>query len=274
MCQKWKLRLTTGSNGIVATGCTSLCESKRRSSTPVASSEKSAKFTPPSSTVAPSGWGRPRWKVGERSAIEQRRVRLVLVALVELNDVSFRVGDPGDAHPFDEAAHVKWTEGDLHVIPHLGELRVQVVDEERQVPHTRERRAVLLAARRRCVSFGGEELERHAAVADHDHLVGAGQVDALALEAEVLRVPPLDRERIGAVEADVVHGAHGYRHPSSSSSMILCANRWQWPPVRPVTRSRSTTTSWSVQIAPMLRASPSRLLCTTTGRPRTSSGVG
>ena len=65
MCQKWKLRLTTGSNGIVATGCTSSCASKSSSSTPVASSEKSAKFTPPSSTVAPSGWGRPRSKVGE-----------------------------------------------------------------------------------------------------------------------------------------------------------------------------------------------------------------
>src|SRR3954469_10508959 len=126
MCQKWKLRLTTGSNGIVATGGTSLCESKRRSSTPVASSEKSAKFTPPSSTVAPSGWGRPRWKVGERSTIDWRRGRLVLVALVELNDVSFRVGDPGDSHSFDEAAHVQRAERDPRVGAHVGELRVEV----------------------------------------------------------------------------------------------------------------------------------------------------
>src|SRR3954470_10177891 len=158
MCQKWKLRLTTGSNGIVATGCTSLCESKRRSSTPVASSEKSAKFTPPSSTVAPSGWGRPRWKVGERSAIERRRVRLVLVALVELNDVSFRVGDPGDAHPFDEAAHVKWAERDLRVVAHLRELRVEVVDEEREGPHAALPRPAQLARRWR-LALGGEELE-------------------------------------------------------------------------------------------------------------------
>ena len=73
MCQKWKLRLTTGSNGIVATGCTSSCASKSSSSTPVASSEKREKLTPPSSTVAPSGWGRPRSKVGRRSTIERRR---------------------------------------------------------------------------------------------------------------------------------------------------------------------------------------------------------
>src|SRR5580765_5649793 len=135
MCQKWKLRLTTGSNGIVATGCTSLCASKRRSSTPVASSEKRAKLTPPSSTVAPSGWGRPRSKVGRRSTIERRRGRLVLVALVELNDVSFRVGDPGDSHTFYEAAHVEGPEGDFRVISQLGELRVQVVDEKREMPH-------------------------------------------------------------------------------------------------------------------------------------------
>src|SRR3954471_13007680 len=107
MCQKWKLRLTFGSNGIVATGVESLCESKSRSSTPVASSEKSAKLTPPSSTVAPSGIGRPRSNVGSRSTIERRRVLLVLVTLVELNDVSFRVGDPGDSHAGDELAHVE-----------------------------------------------------------------------------------------------------------------------------------------------------------------------
>src|SRR3954467_2669986 len=157
MCQKWKLRLTPGSNGIVATGCRSLCESKSRSSTPVASSEKRAKFTPPSSTVAPSGWGRPRWKVGERSTIDWRRGRLVLVALVELNDVSFRVGDPGDSHPFDEAAHVQRAERDLRVIPDLRELGVEVVDEEREMAHAGERRAVVLAARRRGLSLCGEQ---------------------------------------------------------------------------------------------------------------------
>src|SRR5215471_1809789 len=133
MCQKWKLRLIAGSNGIVATGIASLCESKSRSSTPVAFSEKNAKFTPPSSTVAPSGCGRPRSKVGRRSTIERRRVLLVLVALAELNDVSFRVGDPGDAHSWDERAHVDGAERDLGVAAQLGELRVDVVDAEREM---------------------------------------------------------------------------------------------------------------------------------------------
>src|SRR6516164_2261877 len=133
MCQKWKLPLTAGSKGIVATGIASLCESKSSSSTPDAFSEKNAKFTPPSSTDAPSGCGRPRSKVGRRSTIERRRVLLVLVALVELNGVSFRVGDPDDSHSFDERAHVERAERDLCVVADLGELRVEVVDEERQV---------------------------------------------------------------------------------------------------------------------------------------------
>src|SRR5215208_6427269 len=92
-----------------------------------------AKLTPPSSTVAPSGCGRPRSKVGSRSATERRRVLLVLVALVELNDVSFRVGDPDDSHAFDQAAHVERAERDSRVVADLGELRVEVVDEERDV---------------------------------------------------------------------------------------------------------------------------------------------
>src|SRR5262245_29072125 len=144
MCQKWKLRLTTGSNGIVATGCVSLCESKRRSSTPVASSEKRAKLTPPSSTVAPRGWGRPRWNVGPRSTIERRRVLLVLVALAELNDVSFRVGDPGDSHSGDEGAHVDGAECHGCVVSHLGELGVDVVDAECEVAVGRVGRPVRL----------------------------------------------------------------------------------------------------------------------------------
>src|SRR4051794_23405471 len=124
MCQKWKLRLSAGSNGIVATGCVSSAESKSRSSTPVAFSEKNAKFTPPSSTVAPSGWGRPRSKVGSRSTIERRRVLLVRVALVELNDVSFRVGDPDHAHALDECAHVDRAQADLRIVTDFCELRV------------------------------------------------------------------------------------------------------------------------------------------------------
>src|SRR5262245_63423631 len=148
MCQKWKLRFTTGSNGIVATGCTSLCASNRSSSTPVASSEKRAKLTPPSSTVAPSGWGRPRWKVGERSTIE-RRGRLVLVALIELNDVSFRVGDPGDSHAWDEGAHVDGAERDGRLVAHLAELRVEVVDAEREMAVGRVRGPVRRRRRNR-----------------------------------------------------------------------------------------------------------------------------
>src|SRR5439155_24039469 len=133
MCQKWKLRFCTGSNGIVATGSASLWASKSSSSTAVASSEKTEKLTPPSSTVAPSGCGRPRSKVGSRSATERRRVLPVLVALVELNDVSFRVGDPGDSHAWDEIAHVEGPQRDLRIVPHVGQLRVEVVDEEREV---------------------------------------------------------------------------------------------------------------------------------------------
>src|SRR3954447_345559 len=205
MCQKWKLRFCSGSNGIVATGCRSSWLSKRSSSTPVASSEKRAKLTPPSSTVAPSGCGRPRSKVGRRSTIERRRVRLVRVALVELNDVPFGVGDPGDSHAFDEVAHVEWAERDRGVVADVGELRVEVVDEEGNVAHAARRGAVALAVRGR-LALGREQLERGAAVADHDHRPGAGQVDAQALEAEVLRIPALDREWIGAVQPDVVHG--------------------------------------------------------------------
>src|SRR5262245_61463113 len=159
MCQKWKLRLTTGSNGIVATGCRSLCASKRRRSTPVASSEKRAKFTPPSSTVAPSGWGRPRWKVGERSTIERRRVRLVLVALAELNDVSFRVGDPGDSHAWDEGPHVDGAERDGRLVAHLREFRVDVVDAEREMAVGRVRRPVRRGRRSRRLRSRREELE-------------------------------------------------------------------------------------------------------------------
>src|SRR5438105_15834493 len=130
MCQKWKLRFRTGSNGIVATGSVSLCASNSSSSTEVACPEKTAKLTPPSSTVAPSGCGRPRSNVGSSSATERRRVLLVLVALVELNDVSFRVGDPGGTHALDEAAHVERAERDLRILAHLGQLRIEVVDEE------------------------------------------------------------------------------------------------------------------------------------------------
>src|SRR5262245_12486091 len=130
MCQKWKLRLSAGSNGIVATGCVSSCESNSSSSTPVAFSEKNAKFTPPSSTVAPSGCGWPRSKVGSRSTIERRRGLLVLVALAELNDVSFRVGDPGDSHAWDEGVHTERAEGHRCLVAHLGELRVDVLDGE------------------------------------------------------------------------------------------------------------------------------------------------
>src|SRR6478735_771840 len=162
MCQKWKLRFRIGSNGIVATGGTSSCPSKRSSSTPVASSEKRAKLTPPSSTVAPSGWGCPRSKVGSRSATERRRGRLVLVALVELNDVSFRVGYPRDSHPRDEVAHVDRAERDPRILSDLSKLCVEVVDEKREVPHPGEGRPVLLAARRRRLSLRGEELERDA----------------------------------------------------------------------------------------------------------------
>src|SRR5690242_3200614 len=177
MCQKWKLRFTSGSNGIVATGCVSLCESKSSSSTPVASSEKKAKFTPSSSTVAPSGCGRPRSNVGSRSTIERRRGLLVLVTLVELNDVSFRVGDPGDSHTGDEIAHVKRPKRDLRVVAHLRELRVEIVNEERDMAPAWERRAVALAVPGRRAVLRREKLERHSAVADHDHLVRAGQVD-------------------------------------------------------------------------------------------------
>src|SRR5580704_17141759 len=106
MCQKWKLRLTSGLNGIVATGCTSSCESNRSSSAPVASSEKNEKFTPLSSTVAPRGCGWPRSKVGRRSTTERRRLGLVRVALVELNDVSSRVRDPDNSHALDKRAHI------------------------------------------------------------------------------------------------------------------------------------------------------------------------
>src|SRR5262245_63713388 len=119
MCQKWKLRLIAGSNGIVATGWVSSWASKSRSSTPVAFSEKNAKFTPPSSTVAPSGCGWPRSDVGSRSTIERRRGLLVRVALAELNDVSFRVGDPGDSHALDERTHVEGPQRDLRVLAHL-----------------------------------------------------------------------------------------------------------------------------------------------------------
>src|SRR5581483_9307121 len=187
MCQKWKLRLTAGSNGIVATGCSSSCESNRSSSMPVASSENSAKLTPSSSTVAPSGCGLPRSNVGRSSATERRRALLVGVTLVELNDVSFRVGDPGHSHALDELAHVEGPQRDLRVVAQLGELAVEVVDEERDVAHAGIRRTVRLAARGRGRVLRREELERHTAVADHDHLVGPGQVDALSLEAEVLR---------------------------------------------------------------------------------------
>src|SRR5262245_50114728 len=168
MCQKWKLRLTTGSNGIVATGCTSLCESKSSSSTPVASSEKMAKFTPPSSTVAPSGWGRPRWNVGERSTIERRRVRLVLVALAELNDVSFRVGDPGDSHAWDESPHVDGAERDGRLVAHFGELRVHVVDAEREMAVGRVRGPVRRRRRGRRLRGRREQLETHPAAPDDD----------------------------------------------------------------------------------------------------------
>src|ERR1700691_4508762 len=236
MCQKWKLRLTAGSNGIVATGCTSSWPLKSSSSTPVASSEKKEKLTPPSSTVAPSGWGWPRSNVGSRSTIERRRVRFVRVALVELNDVSFRVRDPDNAHVLDERAHVERPEGGPRVLAHLGQLAVDVVDQKGDVAPARVGRAVVLSALAERLALGGEELERDTAVPDHDDLVGAGEVDAQTLEAEVLGIPALDRDRVLAVEPDVVHRPAHRSGRSASSSMIRWANRWQWPPLRAVTR--------------------------------------
>src|SRR5919201_876212 len=53
MCQTWSLFSTTG------TRVSSALSSNRQSSTPVAFSEKRAKFTPEPSQIAPSGYGRP-----------------------------------------------------------------------------------------------------------------------------------------------------------------------------------------------------------------------
>src|SRR6185436_12085577 len=96
---------------------------------------------------------------------------------VELNDVPFGVGDPGDSHAFDEVAHVEWAERDRRLVTDLGELRVEVVDEEGDVSNPTLGGAVALAGRG-CLALGRKELERDAAVPDHDHLAGAGQVDA------------------------------------------------------------------------------------------------
>src|SRR5581483_879255 len=66
-----------------------------------------------------------------------------------------------------------------------------------------------------------------------------------------------------------VHGGIGHDLPRSSyrdicrwisCSMSVRANRWQCIAVRPVTRSPSTTTSWSTYSAPMFLTSPIRLL--------------
>ena len=117
MCQKWKLRLTSGSNGIVATGSRVVVrvEEQQLDARRVLREEGEVH----SSVVhrrAERLAACPRSNVGRRSATERRRVLLVRVALVELNDVSFRVGNPGDAHPFDELAHVERAERDLRVV--------------------------------------------------------------------------------------------------------------------------------------------------------------
>lgn len=67
------------------------------------------------------------------------------------------------------------------------------------------------------------------------------------LEAEVLGVPTLDGDGVGAGQPDMVqdeaHGAPAWGSSPARMSMMRRAKRWQWPPDRPVTRSPSTTTS-------------------------------
>src|SRR3954469_3090184 len=188
----------------------SSCASKSSSSTPVASSEKREKLTPSSSTVAPSGSGRPGSIVGTTSAIERRRRwgLLVDVALIELNDVPLWVRDPGDAHPLDELAHVERSESDLRVVPHFCKLRVEVVDEERDVTPAWIRRAIGLAAGRRSLTLRREQLEARALVADHHDLMGPRQIDTLPPEPEMLRVPLLHLQRLCARDAHVVDRRH------------------------------------------------------------------
>src|SRR3954462_15005051 len=157
------------------------------------------------------------------SAIDWRRAVLVPISLIELNDIPFRIGYPCDSNSFNEVAHIERSQHELRVVPHLRQLRVQVVDEECEVAVPAVGEAVLLGQPRRRRALRGEELEREPVRPDDDDLAGTRQVDALPLEPEVLRVPALDGERVLAVERDVVEREPHYCF-SSSRSMILRAN--------------------------------------------------
>src|SRR4051794_10582388 len=156
----------SGFSLIVAIGWRSSNSSNSSSSTAVASSEKIEKLTPASSTVAPSGCGRPRSTTYGMSAIDWRRAVLVPISLIELNDVSLRIGYPSDSHSFDELAHVERSQLQLRVLSHLRQLRVQVVDQEGEVAIAPVGGAVLLRRSGRRLPVGREQLDRQPVGAD------------------------------------------------------------------------------------------------------------
>ena len=106
-------------------------------------------------------------------------------------------------------------------------------------------------ARRAVVLDGGDEIA-------YDDLIVATEGNKTgATKPEMAGVEGLCRSLVATDETHVVNrhqraaATAGAGAPSASvfaisMSMIALANRWQWPPVRPVTRSPSITTSWSV----------------------------
>src|SRR5262249_14689945 len=105
--------------------------------------------------------------------------------------------------------------------------------------------------RRRALGGRREDLDREGARLDDDDLAWPGQGDAGAREAGVLGGEGLDRDRVLAAHRDV--GGSAASHHRAATSVVMRrwdeerrAAGWWCRPVRPVTRSSSTTTSWSV----------------------------
>src|SRR5579863_6628701 len=161
----------------------------------------------------------------------------VSVALADLDDDAVRVPEPYGLPSGNERAEIDGAEAHVGRFAHVLEECVHVSGLEGDVPDDAGDFGPGAVGRRaRGGRGGGEEFEVDPVLAQEEDLVTAGRHRAGQLEAEPALVEAPGQLRVTAVEADV-RPAHQRFLRAMSWSMTVRANRWQWPPVRPVMRS-------------------------------------
>ena len=177
---------------------------------------------------------------------------IVNETLADFDDVAFRIGHPNRLPAWDDGVELQRPQRYARFIADAGDTRIDIVNLKSDVSHTRLNGTIFLGLKPRSLCTGAEDFDVRVAQLYEDDLIASSDVDRpCAAEAEVLRVEPLLRGRITAIQCDMVK-TQGRRHvtPSGSraviSSMIRLAKTWQCAPDLAVTRSLSTTTSSSV----------------------------